>query len=48
MARVQLHRFVDLAKPKERPPAAGVDRRGFLSAAAALAATTAMAPGVRA
>src|SRR5215207_912250 len=44
MARVQLHRFVDLAKPKQRPPAAGVDRRGFLAAATALAATTAMAP----
>ena len=43
MARVQLHRFVDLStKPPARAPA--LDRRGFLSVAAGLAATTAMAP----
>jgi gluconolactonase len=43
MARVQLHRFVDLStKPAARAPA--LDRRGFLSVAAGLAATTAMAP----
>ena len=46
MHRVQQHRFVDLAKPaphrsEERP---GVDRRAFLAAASALAATTALAP----
>jgi gluconolactonase len=42
MARVQLHRFIDCAKA----PAGTVklDRRGFLAAAAGLAATTAMAP----
>jgi gluconolactonase len=42
MARVQLHRFIDCAKT----PAGTVklDRRGFLAAAAGLAATTAMAP----
>jgi gluconolactonase len=43
MARVQLHRFVDSSsKPAQRSPA--LDRRGFLAAAAGLAATTAMAP----
>jgi len=43
MARVQLHRFVDLStKPAARAPA--LDRRGFLATAAGLAATTAMAP----
>ena len=43
MARVQHHRFVDLStKPAARAPA--LDRRGFLSVAAGLAATTAMAP----
>jgi gluconolactonase len=43
MARVQLHPFIDLAKkPAARAPA--LDRRGFLSVAAGLAATTAMAP----
>jgi gluconolactonase len=47
MERVRLHRFVDLAaRPGSgagaaRPP---VDRRGFLQAAAGLAALTAMAP----
>lgn len=43
MARVQLHRFVDSSsKAAQRSPA--LDRRGFLAAAAGLAATTAMAP----
>jgi gluconolactonase len=51
MARVQLHRFIDCAKKPAtktaeetaaRSPA--FDRRGFLSVAAGLAATTAMAP----
>ena len=43
MARVQLHRFVESSsKPAQRSPA--LDRRGFLAAAAGLAATTAMAP----
>jgi gluconolactonase len=43
MARVQLHRFVDYSsKPAQPSPA--LDRRGFLATAAALAATTAMAP----
>ncbi len=45
MHRVQEHEFVDLSKPKqddeERP---GLDRRGFLAAATALAAATSMAP----
>jgi gluconolactonase len=43
MARVQLHRFVDLAAnstPREKP---GFDRRQFMGWAATLAATTAMA-----
>src|SRR5262245_16312333 len=43
MSRVQLHRFVDLAKETART-VPRVDRRGFLAAAAGLAATTAMAP----
>jgi gluconolactonase len=43
MARVQLHRFVDSSSnTAQRSPA--LDRRGFLAAAAGLAATTAMAP----
>jgi gluconolactonase len=44
MARVQLHKFVDLAKPLRSPAErhALLDRRGFLSAAAGLAALTAM------
>jgi gluconolactonase len=45
MERIQQHRFIDLAAGK--PPATprpGVDRRGFLAAASALAAATAMAP----
>jgi gluconolactonase len=43
MARVQLHRFVDLStKPVARAPA--LDRRGFLATAAGLAAVTTMAP----
>ena len=41
MARVQLHRFIDCAKTPARTE---LDRRGFLAAAAGLAATTAMAP----
>jgi gluconolactonase len=43
MARVQLHRFEDLARKTVRPRD-GFDRRGFLAAAAGLAATTMMAP----
>jgi gluconolactonase len=47
MSRVQLHRFEDLSPapqftPEERTATLG--RRGFLAAAAGLAATTAMAP----
>ncbi len=42
MWRVQQHEFVDLAPRARRRPQ--VDRRGFLKAAATLAATTAMAP----
>ena len=42
MARVQLHRFIDCAKKPART--VKLDRRGFLAAAAGLAATTAMAP----
>jgi gluconolactonase len=45
MERVQQHRFIDLAANKPKPAAKpGVDRRGFLAAASALAAATAMAP----
>ena len=45
MHRVQEHKFVDLAKPRTRDDKdGGVDRRGFLAAAAAVAATTAMGP----
>jgi gluconolactonase len=45
MARVQLHRFIDMA-PKADVAArhATLDRRGFLAAAAGLAAATTMAP----
>ena len=43
MARVQLHRFVDYSS-KPAHPSPALDRRGFLATAAALAATTAMAP----
>jgi gluconolactonase len=45
MARVQLHRFIDMA-PKADVTAryAALDRRGFLAAAAGLAAATTMAP----
>jgi gluconolactonase len=45
MARVQLHRFTDMA-PKADVAArhAALDRRGFLAAAAGLAAATTMAP----
>jgi gluconolactonase len=45
MVRIQLHRFIDLSKPKqptEGEEVRGVDRRFFLKAAATLAATTAM------
>lgn len=46
MHRVQLHRFIDLAKPTSGRSATrdGFDRRQFLAAASAVAATTAMAP----
>jgi gluconolactonase len=46
MPRVQLHRFVDFAKPRARPvpSPAGLDRRAFLASATALASITAMAP----
>jgi gluconolactonase len=45
MARVQLHQFVDLAgKPDLAKRHAALDRRGFLTAATALAGVTAMAP----
>lgn len=45
MHRVQEHKFVDLAKPAGRPDErTGLDRRSFLAAASAVAATTAMAP----
>lgn len=45
MWRVQQHEFIDLAKPASRQPAAEtLSRRGFLTTAATLAATTAMAP----
>jgi gluconolactonase len=43
MFRVQLHEFQDLAtQPPPRPTAPGFDRRGFLAAAAGIAATTSM------
>lgn len=44
MARVQLHRFVDVSRKAVPAERGAVDRRGFLTAAATLAATTAMAP----
>jgi gluconolactonase len=45
MYRVQEHKFEDLAKPIRREDRwAGVNRRAFLGAASAIAATTAMAP----
>jgi gluconolactonase len=45
MARVQLHRFIDMApKADTALRHAALDRRGFLTAAAGLAAATAMAP----
>jgi gluconolactonase len=45
MARVQLHRFIDMApKPDVAARHATLDRRGFLAAAAGLAAATTMAP----
>ncbi len=44
MHRVQLHQFIDFAKPSDRPTRApgGMDRRSFLAAATTVAATTAM------
>jgi gluconolactonase len=44
MSRVQLHEFIDLAKPVRSPEerSAELGRRGFLKAAAGLAAVTAM------
>ena len=54
MSRVQLHRFVDLAKPEQRRMLrpAGLDRRSFVTGAAVLAgitgiASTAFAPRFR-
>jgi gluconolactonase len=45
MARVQLHRFIDMAlKADVAARHAALDRRGFLAAAAGLAAATTMAP----
>jgi gluconolactonase len=46
MVRVQLHRFIDMTRKDMAPKANGaaLDRRGFLSAAAGLAAATTMAP----
>jgi len=46
MARIQQHRFVDLARKRgsDADEPAGIDRRGFLATAAAVAAATAMAP----
>ncbi len=45
MARIQQHEFIDLADPKPaRKTAPGLDRRQFLAAATAVAASTAMAP----
>ncbi|MCG8597557.1 MAG: SMP-30/gluconolactonase/LRE family protein [Kiloniellales bacterium] len=48
MYRVQEHDFVDLSKPRkhDREQRPGLDRRGFLAAATALAAATSMAPPV--
>ena len=45
MALVQLHRFVDLARPAPRADGSGgLDRRAFLAKATMLASITAMAP----
>ncbi|TWT01984.1 SMP-30/gluconolactonase/LRE family protein [Reyranella sp. CPCC 100927] len=44
MERVQPNRFIDLTGGRKPAPRKGVDRRGFLAAASALAAATAMAP----
>ena len=45
MARVQLHRFVNLARPAPKADdLSGVDRRAFLAKATMLAGITAMAP----
>jgi gluconolactonase len=46
MERIQHHRYIDLAETPDRArrPRDGVDRRGFLAAASAFAAATAMAP----
>ena len=48
MARVQLHQSIDMApKARQAMRLAALDRRGFFKAAAGLAATTAMAGGIR-
>ena len=44
MHRVQEHKFIDRARSPAADRWAGVDRRSFLAAASAVAATTAMAP----
>ena len=45
MERVQLHKFIDLAKPTEQPKEPkGMSRRDFLAAVAGTAAITGMAP----
>jgi gluconolactonase len=45
MSRLQLHRFVDLAKPAPKADRlSGIERRAFLAKATALAGITAMAP----
>jgi gluconolactonase len=46
MARIQLHRFVDLARSvgNRAEPRNGINRRAFLAKATALATVTAMAP----
>src|SRR5687768_3842297 len=46
MQRVQLHEFIDLAKPSAegRRELPAIDRRAFLGAAAAVAAVSGMAP----
>jgi gluconolactonase len=44
MERIQQHRVIDLTAGKKAAAPKAIDRRGFLAAASALAATTAMAP----
>jgi gluconolactonase len=45
MERVQLHKFIDLAKPRKQPAEPkGMSRRDFLAAVSGTAAITAMAP----